>query len=180
MNEELGREPKFEPSEEQEKQFKLLEEIIVRFKAENIRYVIAGGYGLDGLHGELTRDHMDFDICVAAEHEGKVVVILQELGFKKTQNKDFGQVLKNESGLKIDLATSKIIKKLTETPESSFFPEQDNAIISGVSFRAFPIEVREEADEIRNKRLQEKQFEYPHNEANKVLIEGIKKKKINN
>lgn len=82
-------------SEQQQKQLDLLFTIIDLAEQDKIRIYITGGYGLDALYGELTRDHRDIDIYLHASDENVFINILYNLGFTAT-NQLVGEIKKRE------------------------------------------------------------------------------------
>lgn len=51
------------------------------FKEENIGNWVAGGWAIDGLRGELSRDHHDIDYLVSEDSKEKLHVVLKDNGF---------------------------------------------------------------------------------------------------
>ncbi|MFE9811528.1 nucleotidyltransferase domain-containing protein [Streptomyces sp. NPDC005227] len=47
---------------------------------------VGGGWGVDALIGEQTRDHRDLDLMHRQEHEGAVLAVLHTAGFVETLN----------------------------------------------------------------------------------------------
>ncbi|MFF1926358.1 nucleotidyltransferase domain-containing protein [Streptomyces sp. NPDC058221] len=66
--------------------------------------VIAGGWGIDALIGEETRDHQDLDLLFRQEQEPALVAALAAAGYAQTLDwRPARFVLSHESGLEIDL-----------------------------------------------------------------------------
>lgn len=49
--------------------------------AANIRFWVAGGWGVDALVGRRTRRHRDLDLLVDADHEAPTLTVLNQLGY---------------------------------------------------------------------------------------------------
>lgn len=66
--------------------------------------VIAGGWGIDALLGEETREHRDLDLLHVREQEPAVVEALASAGYAETLDRRPARfVLSHPSGLEIDL-----------------------------------------------------------------------------
>lgn len=66
--------------------------------------VIAGGWGIDALLGEETREHRDLDILHRREQEGAVVAALEAAGYTETlDRRPVRFVLSHPAGPEIDL-----------------------------------------------------------------------------
>lgn len=57
-----------------ESDLKILKKLIDFSKRKGYRPVVTGGYGLDGIIGEITRPHGDLDIVIYANHNRKQIV----------------------------------------------------------------------------------------------------------
>ncbi|WP_442813492.1 nucleotidyltransferase family protein [Streptomyces sp. NBC_01754] len=66
--------------------------------------VIAGGWGVDALLGEQTREHRDLDLLHVREQEGAVVAALEAAGYAETLDRRPARfVLSHPDGPEIDL-----------------------------------------------------------------------------
>lgn len=66
--------------------------------------VVAGGWGIDALLGEETREHRDLDLLHRREEEAAVVAALESAGYTETLDwRPARFVLSHPSGLEIDL-----------------------------------------------------------------------------
>ncbi len=57
-------------------------ELLTFLSARGIDVWIGGGWGVDALVGEQTRDHADLDVSIRAEDEATVVGLLEDRGFQ--------------------------------------------------------------------------------------------------
>ena len=71
------------PTEEQKKHSDFLLDVCDTCEERGITISVFGGYGLDGLYGNVTRDHGDFDFGVMEEHEDEFVKYVEGLGFER-------------------------------------------------------------------------------------------------
>ena len=55
--------------------------ILDALQGVGVRYWIAGGWGVDALHGEVTREHRDLDLAIDADTFGMARAKLEALGF---------------------------------------------------------------------------------------------------
>ncbi len=175
-------ETKYLPSIEQEKRLALLKQVIAQLEAEGIRYSIMGGYGLDGLYGELTRDHEDIDMVLDPKDLEKTQSVLSRLGFElKTREASEKEVyMHNPTKTKLELGTLDMLAQFTKKDESRFLPQDHNASLGGVSFHTASLEGHEILRNIQMKRAEEGGWgKYPHTESRNVLIEKIQDKQKN-
>jgi lincosamide nucleotidyltransferase A/C/D/E len=78
--------------------------IVGALEAAGIRSWIGGGWGVDALVGEQTRDHQDLDLALAAEDESRVVGVLEGQGFRMTLDERPGRVeLSDRRGRRVDV-----------------------------------------------------------------------------
>jgi lincosamide nucleotidyltransferase A/C/D/E len=65
---------------------------------------VGGGWGIDALVGEQTRDHRDLDLMHRQDQETAALTVLSEAGFRETLNwRPIRFVLAAEDGREIDL-----------------------------------------------------------------------------
>ncbi|GAA2983002.1 aminoglycoside nucleotidyltransferase [Streptomyces flavovirens] len=68
------------------------------------RVVLAGGWGVDALLGEQTREHRDLDLLHVRDQEGAVVAALRAAGYTETlDRRPVRFVLSHPAGPEIDL-----------------------------------------------------------------------------
>ena len=72
----------YRPSPNQMRQAEALIELLLRSDEANAQVSLIGGYGLDALYGQLTRDHHDFDLLIEAGSRDTFVKILTDLGYE--------------------------------------------------------------------------------------------------
>lgn len=86
--------------------------------------VIAGGWGVDALLGEQTRDHRDLDLLHRREQEGAVVAALEAAGYAETLDwRPARFVLSHPDGPEIDLHPLEFAPDGSAT-QSSLDPER--------------------------------------------------------
>jgi hypothetical protein len=148
----------YQPSIEQKERFNLLKRIIVLLEVNHIRYSILGGYGLDGLSGELTRDHKDIDMIVDTEDIEKTRALLNEVEFKRQKNKESGVevYLHNFTKTELELADLKFVKNLFQGDLQILIPSETNASLDGISFRTATLDGQEAIIRIQQERFKSK------------------------
>ncbi len=72
------------PMNRNDRQIALLREIDVFLREARIRYWLRGGWALDFITGEVTRDHGDIDLVTWKRHEGRVTRAFAQHGFTVT------------------------------------------------------------------------------------------------
>ncbi|MFJ9061355.1 nucleotidyltransferase domain-containing protein [Streptomyces sp. NPDC102409] len=78
--------------------------ILALLRAAGTDVVVAGGWGVDALLGEETREHRDLDLLHVREQEPAVVAALESAGYTETLDwRPARFVLSHPSGLEIDL-----------------------------------------------------------------------------
>jgi lincosamide nucleotidyltransferase A/C/D/E len=82
-------------------------EVLERLKEAGIRVHVDGGWGVDALLGEQTRDHSDLDLALELGDLDAAWQALAERGFKHDQTSEPGLparlVLRDERGRQVDL-----------------------------------------------------------------------------
>lgn len=69
-----------------------------------VRYWIAGGWGIDALVGEGTRAHADLDLCIDAEDEAGAIAELEGIGFEVSLDlRPVRFAMKDYPGLEVDI-----------------------------------------------------------------------------
>ncbi|MCX5416975.1 nucleotidyltransferase domain-containing protein [Streptomyces sp. NBC_00059] len=78
--------------------------VLALLRAAGTDVVIAGGWGIDALLGEETREHRDLDLLHVGEQEAAVVAALESAGYTETlDRRPVRFVLSHPSGPEIDL-----------------------------------------------------------------------------
>ncbi|MFE4693564.1 nucleotidyltransferase domain-containing protein [Streptomyces sp. NPDC056749] len=78
--------------------------VLALLRAAGTDVVIAGGWGVDALLGEETREHRDLDLLHVREQEPAVVAALESAGYTETlDRRPVRFVLRHPSGPEIDL-----------------------------------------------------------------------------
>jgi hypothetical protein len=172
-------ENKYIPSVEQEKRLVLLKQVVAQFEAAGIHYSVMGGYGLDGLYGELTRDHGDIDMVLDPKDLEKTRLILSQLGFElKTREARGKEVyIHTPTETKLEFGTLDMLAQFTKEGEYIILSEGQNANLEMFSFRTAPLEGHEILHKIQAKRAEEGEWgKYPHSESRNALVEKIQNK----
>ena len=174
----------YEPSPEQLQRFRLFSETLKKFDEHHVRYSVVGGYGLDGLYGKLTRDHDDIDLFVVSEDAGKARDCIKNLNFELTLVKAWGTevYMQDATHTKLELVFPNADDLPKELDSSHFFPDADNAVIQGSSFRtefrALTLEGQEANHRSQNERAKKLGWrEYPHSDTKNMLFERIRSRR---
>lgn len=78
--------------------------LLGRFERAGLSVWIGGGWGIDALLGEQTREHRDLDLLHRAEQEPRLVELLAGLGYAETVDwRPVRFVMERPDGLEIDL-----------------------------------------------------------------------------
>jgi lincosamide nucleotidyltransferase A/C/D/E len=82
-------------------------EVLGMLGGANVRVWLDGGWGVDALLGEQTRDHGDLDIVVEHEHVAAVQGLLEERGFRRLTEGDrpWNFVMRYDDGRQVDVHT---------------------------------------------------------------------------
>jgi lincosamide nucleotidyltransferase A/C/D/E len=79
-------------------------EIVGRLEEAGLRYWLDGGWGVDGLVGEQTRQHDDLDVVVELSRVDEITALLAPLGFKATTDgRPTRMVLADDAGRRVDI-----------------------------------------------------------------------------
>lgn len=125
------------PSQEQLQQIQALLDILKQCDEQGIKISVAGGYGLDGFYGSLTRDHHDADLLVRDAQEADLISLLESNGYvrNKVTDQDVVGFSKPESEhFKIEFASTAKLTQLTDLDSSHFLPDEPNATLLGQPF----------------------------------------------
>lgn len=147
----------YQLSAQQIKQKELLFKLIDTATQKNIRIFITGGYGLDALYGELTRDHRDIDIYIHAKDEDIFIELLHSIGFSST-NKKVGEVQKREyknpeftDSFSIEYGViEEGMKLLKEESMEEFIPDVPIGLLEGKPIPTFTLKAFKKAIEFNN------------------------------
>lgn len=76
----------YKPTQQQRKQLDLLIKLLKELQDGAVTVYVAGGYGLDALYGQLTRDHRDLDLYIHEADQEALERVLNDYGFHPTGN----------------------------------------------------------------------------------------------
>jgi lincosamide nucleotidyltransferase A/C/D/E len=82
--------------------------IIKLLGSHQIEVYVDGGWCVDALAGEQTREHLDLDIAMPHKFDKKLRAVLKEKGFEEldlSYSRECNYVLKNPDGLLVDVHT---------------------------------------------------------------------------
>lgn len=175
-----GENIKYELSEKEKEHIDLLKSLVSQLKEKGIHYVIAGGYGLDGLYGEVTRDHGDIDMLVEEKDLDALDYVLKEMKFEKVQDDQWKREYKRSGDdFKIECSNPVALQKHGFGSKLTLFPEKDNAMVEGFSFSVIPLSTVKELDSRQNERARENNWpEYPHSASKERLITQIEQQEV--
>ena len=173
-----GPKSKYQPSPEQQKRLDLLKSVVAVFEENHVRYSIVGGYGIDGLRGELTRDHNDFDMLIDPEDIDRARALLASVDFKRKKDKTSGMevYVHNLTKTKLELANMKLVRAFFQGDELMLIPPVPNGSLDAVSFKVATLEGQRITRDIQYKRHGERGPNVDHDE--KILEEIERKLKI--
>jgi hypothetical protein len=166
----------YTPSFEQKEQLNLVLEILKGSQEENLNVVVMAGYGLDGLFGQLTRDHGDLDLLVEDEDVESFLKILSNNDWKE----DTGEKMKGQGGyefrhpnlpksFKVEFGKLSQMKSFMKKEQNieKYVAKENNAILRGVPFKTFNLEGHKWSKEVQDKRLDDKKKYPPEKAKNK-------------
>jgi hypothetical protein len=145
---------RYSPSKQQRKQLQMVLSLLKKAKGKNLKVIVVGGYGLDGLFHHLTRDHADLDLLVDDKDLDRFRQILIELGYNHTPEEDKVDVYRHkdmQESFKVEFMGLTFAQDLIEDFEQ-YLPRHDNAILDGVPFRTLMLSGHKKGREIQNKR----------------------------
>jgi hypothetical protein len=136
------------PSANQRRQAQMLIELLQECDEQGIMISVFGGYGLDALYGQLTRDHGDFDLFAAPEAHPHLFGVLAAQGYRHVpewREEGFKEVFIHptvDAPFKVDIAPlnrtilARIAQQIgMELDIRMYFPEQPNGQLLGYSMR---------------------------------------------
>lgn len=172
---------KYSPSQEQKEKLKLLHSIVTTLTERGVRYVVAGGYGLDALHGSLTRSHKDYDFVVFDKSEGGFQEAINTLGFHHHGTKKSGTVTFTHNELNVELEyipSSKLQELLRGAGAKDIdLDSKDNttnAGLHGVPVPTFNLDTCKMFDLLLSERFEELYAHAAHKQQVYSAIEGRK------
>ena len=165
----------YKSSLEQQGRFDLLKRVIDILEKKSVKYSVVGGYGLDGLHGELTRDHDDIDIIVGSEDMEQTRILLSNIGFQRQKDKPSGLEVyfHNLTKTKLELADLKLVKYFFDGDEKIIMPQTANGTLAGILFKVATLGGQKILRDIQSKRLGGKGPNMAHDEK---IIDDLKTK----
>lgn len=96
-------------------------QIAAHLRAAEVRYWISGGWGIDALVGQKTRDHQDLDIAVPVESMPAVMELVDQLGYAvDTDWRPARVAVRDASGRVIDIHPI-----VFEADGSAWLPDMD-------------------------------------------------------
>lgn len=138
----------YRPSSNQLRQAQMLIDLLRECDVQGIIISVFGGYGLDALYGQLTRDHGDFDLFAAPEVQPRLFEVLAAQGFRHVpewREEGFKEVFVHPAmaaPFKVDIAplNHTILARFAqltglELDLSMFFPEPPNGQLLGYPMR---------------------------------------------
>jgi predicted nucleotidyltransferase len=177
----------YTPTREQLDQVEILHQLVELCKNDDVDIYVMGGYGVDGLYGDLTRNHGDIDILVEEEKIQNFQDIVEQAGFvEDTTNTDRNKKVYRPSNklslpetFKIEAGSISLLKKFLpkETPLESIFPREENARLANFSFKTLTLKGQEIVSEIQNARAVEEEWgEYKHRKNFDEIMEILRKR----
>lgn len=168
------------PSEQQENQLKYLNNLVEAAKKKSIELSVYGGYGLDGLLGQLTRNHHDFDLLVKTKDRTKLKKLLLNLGYYFKRENASKEVFKhNKLGdqFQVEINKQNRLDEFLRVGEVNIFPESENAFLGDISFKTPTLKGHEHIYKMQKKRAKERGWKsvYRHKEHTEKLKEIIRK-----
>ncbi len=168
----------YNASKEQIARLHLLTRLVRNLESSGARYAVAGGYGLDGLYGALTRDHDDIDLVTTEEYLPAIQKVVRAAGFELDIVKLRGNVevyIHAATKTKLELATLDGIKEYTDIDVAHLLPESPNAALDNTAFRTPSIVGHDELSNIQNKRAVEGDWgPYKHSEWKSRIMAELK------
>lgn len=166
----------YQPSHEQKEQLELLQELLTRLEQQGVRFILAGGYGLDALYGSLTRNHKDYDFLVFDESVADFESILSELGFEHQYTKDSNVPVCKHSDIDVELeySTAGNLQRIWESEEAADLDLEVNTAsgtLAGISVPTFSLKMYQAFDQLQNERFKAPDPQQAHKEKLYTVIE---------
>lgn len=172
------------PDEKQLRRVGSLLDITKQCEDAGIIVTVFGGYGLDGIYGQLTRDHDDVDMLVLDSQIDDTKKALETLGYQRDLNEVDKYVYKNvmiDPSFKVEFAGLSILGQFTEKDTDYFIPSEANASLDGQLFRAMTLRGQKDIIQIQNIRAEEEKWSnYPteKRQNQSSLISELERRKI--
>lgn len=168
------------PNKQQEKQLDYFKSLVSAAKERSIKISVYGGYGLDGLLGQLTRSHHDFDLLVKVKDRPKLKKLLLDLGYYFERENASKEVFKhNKLGdeFQVEINKQNRLDEFLRVGEANIFPENENALLGNISFKAPTLKGHEHIYRMQEKRAKERGWKsvYRHKDHTETLKEIIRK-----
>ncbi len=169
----------YTPDEQQKKQLIYLRNLVKLAKERFIEFTIYGGYGLDGLYGNLTRDHHDLDLLVKLGDREKLKKLLLSLDYYFERENASKEVFKHRDlgeDFQIEINKQSRLKEFLQVGEDNIFPKEDNAGLDDFNFKSPTLKGHDHIYKMQGKRAREKGWRYKyryggHTKRLKELIE---------
>jgi hypothetical protein len=167
------------PKKQQKKQLKHLKELIELCGNNDIKVSIYGGYGLDGLLGELTRDHHDIDLLVNEPDREKLKKVLVSLGYYFERENNSKEVFKTKAlggEFQIEINKQNRLNEFTSIGEEEIFPKVDNANFHDFTFKTPTLKGHEHIHKMQSKRAKERGWisGFRHKDHAKKIVNILK------
>jgi len=159
-----------------------LQTFLTLINEEGANVSIGGGYALDGLVGEITRDHNDLDVFVADEYMDTVLTCVQTLGYTVTRDDIKYIATHTDWDFVIELISVNtaldILRQVTgkDFSESDLIPSTPNAMLkgTGIEFKTPTLEVQKSIIGAQNERAKEEGWpQYKHAEHQQALLDRL-------
>jgi hypothetical protein len=182
----------YRPSLKQMKRAEALIDLLRRSDEANAQVSLVGGYGLDALYGQLTRDHHDFDLLVGAESRDAFVKILIDLGYENVPTRSDPRRGKEEYIKRVSEADYEVefivfdsaglayyAKQFGFRPDwTLFFPREPNGQLLGQPIHAATLEGVEIIDRVQAHTAQELGWgAYKHQEHHAMLLDLLRRRR---
>lgn len=171
----------YTPNNQQLKQLACLKTLVEECRNNSSKISVYGGYGLDGLLGELTRDHHDIDILVEERSRGNLKVLLNSIGFTITRENDSKEVFKsNDLGdeFQIEVNKQNRLEEFTNIGVEKIFTNTENANLNGFTFNTPTIEGHTHIQKMQLKRAKDRgwESEYIHKVHTDLILDILGKR----
>jgi len=133
-------------SDQNKAQLELLRELFSECEARNVRIWLFGGWGIDTLHGSITREHEDFDFLAEASSMEALRVVLERIGGEIGHNGKSLWFNKNDVGIDIGFTLTHsdvtVVSDVNDDDPNVYpwppgsFPDEYNGSLPGLRCRA--------------------------------------------
>ena len=182
----------YRPSPNQLRQAEVLLELLRRCGEANVQVSLTGGYGLDALYGQLTRDHHDFDLLVEAGSRNTLVKILMDLGYENVPARNDPRRRKeeyvkrgSEDDYEVEFVTldsaalAYYAQQFGFRPDMALlFPSEPNGQLLGQLMHAATLEGVEMIDQVQQHNARELGWRaYKHQEHHAMLLDLLRRRR---